>query len=99
MRTQGRRFITLIDTLYDHKVKLVCTAQGSPSKLFSNKIMTSDSDHTRQLMDDLQINQEDAVSYSIFTGEEELFAYDRTISRLYEMQSNEYIMNNNNNNN
>ena len=32
------------------------------------------------------------MSYSIFTGEEELFAYERTISRLYEMQSNEYIM-------
>lgn len=27
---------------------------------------------------------------SIFTGEEELFAYDRTVSRLSEMQTQEY---------
>ena len=29
-------------------------------------------------------------SASIFTGEEELFAFERTISRLTEMQSEEY---------
>lgn len=27
---------------------------------------------------------------SVFTGEEEMFAFDRTISRLYEMQKKEY---------
>jgi peroxisome-assembly ATPase len=30
------------------------------------------------------------ASASIFTGEEELFAFDRTVSRLSEMQTREY---------
>ena len=30
------------------------------------------------------------TSASVFTGEEEMFAFDRTISRLYEMQKKEY---------
>jgi protein AFG1 len=33
--------------------------------------------------------QEDA-SASIFTGDEEIFAFDRTVSRLSEMQTSEY---------
>lgn len=33
--------------------------------------------------------QENA-SASIFTGEEEIFAFDRTVSRLSEMQTGEY---------
>lgn len=42
-------------------------------------------------MDDLglKLNSEDAKA-SIFTGEEEQFAFDRTISRLSEMQRKEY---------
>jgi len=42
------------------------------------------------LMDDLGIKAEDAKSTSIFTGEEEIFAFDRTISRISEMQTKEY---------
>lgn len=34
--------------------------------------------------------QSDAESHSLFTGEEEMFAFDRTISRLVEMQTEEY---------
>lgn len=48
-------------------------------------------DDQRVLMDDLGIkmNSEEAKT-SIFTGEEELFAFDRTVSRLSEMQTKEY---------
>jgi len=43
------------------------------------------------LMDDLGISHKsEGAKASIFTGEEELFAFDRTISRLAEMQSKEY---------
>lgn len=50
-----------------------------------------DIDEQRKLMDDLgiEMNSSEAKT-SIFTGEEELFAFDRTISRLSEMQSKEY---------
>lgn len=45
----------------------------------------------RVLMDDLNIKVGDVnASSNIFTGEEELFAFDRTMSRLAEMQTPEY---------
>ncbi len=57
----ARRFINLVDALYNYKVKLVVSAQASPEDL-----------------------------YSAQTGNE-LFAFDRTASRLIEMQSIEYL--------
>lgn len=33
-RNEAKRFVTLIDTLYEHKTKLVCTAAASPDKLY-----------------------------------------------------------------
>lgn len=54
-----------------------------------NKELTPD-DH-RKLMDDLGIDMKSSEAQtSIFTGEEELFAFDRTVSRLSEMQTKEY---------
>ena len=47
-------------------------------------------DEDRSLMDDLGINMSEMSNTSIFTGEEELFASDRTVSRLAEMQTREY---------
>jgi hypothetical protein len=42
-------------------------------------------DNQRMLMDDLNLSTQD-LSSSIFTGEEELFAFQRAVSRLVEMQ-------------
>lgn len=44
------------------------------------------------LMDDLGLHgaQQETRSMSIFTGEEEIFAFDRTISRLAQMTTPEY---------
>lgn len=36
------------------------------------------------------IQKSDLAQSSIFTGEEELFAFERTVSRLTEMQTEEY---------
>lgn len=49
-------------------------------------------DAQRQLMDDLQISAKKDVEIkaNVFTGREEMFAFDRTISRLSEMQTEEY---------
>lgn len=48
-------------------------------------------DEHRALMDDLNIKVGDVNAQSnIFTGEEEMFAFDRTVSRLAEMQTPEY---------
>lgn len=60
-RNAAKRFITLIDTLYDEGIKLVMSAVGEPSGL-----------------------------YRAETGAE-AFEFDRTVSRLTEMQSEDYL--------
>jgi cell division protein ZapE len=58
-RNEAARFVTLIDALYEHKVKLIAIADGEPADL-----------------------------YHAGDGR---FEFDRTISRLMEMQSEDYM--------
>ncbi|RST88261.1 cell division protein ZapE [Aquibium carbonis] len=59
-RNEAKRFILLVDTLYDRKVRLVATAQAAPTELYRGRIGA------------------------------EAFEFDRTASRLIEMQSEEW---------
>ncbi|KAK6488608.1 AFG1 like ATPase a isoform X2 [Huso huso] len=89
-KTQARRFITLIDTFYDNKVRVVCLANGPLDRIFVHDRQGSDEESHRILMDDLGLCHDSASSLSIFTGEEEVFAFQRTVSRLTEMQTDQY---------
>lgn len=88
-KTQARRLITLVDALYDHKVRVVILADHPLEDIF---IHDGDYGHDEShiLMDDLGLKRDEASSLSIFSGEEEKFAFQRTLSRLTEMQTEEY---------
>jgi cell division protein ZapE len=58
-RDLAKRFATLIDALYERKVKLVCSAEGAPQEIYPRG--------------------------------DNAFAFERTVSRLMEMQSKEYL--------
>ena len=60
-RNEAKRFILLIDVLYDHHARLVMSAETTPEKLYEARKGT------------------------------EAFEFDRTASRLFEMQSAEYL--------
>lgn len=57
-RNEAKRFVTLIDTLYDRRIKLVVTAQTAPEGIYAHG--------------------------------DGSFEFARTVSRLHEMQSDEY---------
>ncbi|BDI61257.1 cell division protein ZapE [Qipengyuania nanhaisediminis] len=59
MRNEAARFVTLIDALYEHRVKLFATAQTRPEELYEEG--------------------------------DGSFEFERTVSRLNEMQSDEYM--------
>ncbi len=59
-RNEAARFVTLIDALYEHKVKLVCSAAVAPDALYPKGDGSA--------------------------------AFERTVSRLYEMQSDAYLV-------
>lgn len=58
-RNEAKRFVTLIDILYENNVKLFCSAQGLPEDLYP--------------------------------AGDGFFEFSRTVSRLHEMQSKEYL--------
>ncbi|XP_039916687.1 AFG1-like ATPase isoform X2 [Hirundo rustica] len=89
-RTQTRRFITLIDTFYEHKVRIICSAEAPLQSLFLVEHDSGQLQDNRVLMDDLDLSQDSAKGLSMFTGEEEIFAFQRTLSRLTEMQTEQY---------
>ena len=84
--------MTLIDTFYDQRVRVVCSAETAPEDLFHiNEEEIELSDSQKVLMDDLKVTQgSEQAAANIFTGSEEVFAFNRTVSRLCEMQTQTY---------
>ena len=124
-RDKARRFITLVDQLYNHRVRLISTAEVPISELFTGSAggapvpidleglefegeagkidelnpigVTANalpSDGVGGLARTGRVaadSRKQLVHDSLFTGEDEAFAFRRAISRLMEMQSQQYL--------
>ncbi|KNC98415.1 uncharacterized protein SPPG_06119 [Spizellomyces punctatus DAOM BR117] len=93
-RNEARRFITFIDTMYENKTRLLISADAEILELFTGDVPRVSEGSLvaaeRMLMDDLKLSPEQLTS-SIFTGSEEVFAFQRAVSRLIEMQSHQWL--------
>ncbi|KAF9057910.1 AFG1-like ATPase-domain-containing protein [Panaeolus papilionaceus] len=89
----ARRFITFIDACYESKTKLFVTSEVPVFQVFSDDPTNEAkhiSDHMRSVMDDLGLSNDVVGASSMFTGEEEVFAFARACSRLVQMGSKEW---------
>jgi len=91
-RDQARRFITFIDACYENKTKLFVSSEVPIFQVFSDDKgpIADDNHHMRSVMDDLGLLAEEVGSSSLFSGDEELFAFARCVSRLNEMGTKEW---------
>ncbi|KAI4377690.1 hypothetical protein MLD38_015277 [Melastoma candidum] len=87
-RTAAYRFVTLVDVMYENKARLVCTADGSPYELFERVVTIADA---RQMAPRTGSRSRRNDDLDLCVDNELGFAKDRTISRLTEMNSKEYL--------
>ncbi|NP_001020653.2 lactation elevated protein 1 homolog B [Danio rerio] len=90
MKDQARRFTTLIDNFYDQKVRVVMLADAPLDRLLDQGQMTGEEARDRLMLDELGLTDEASKRMTLFTADEEIFAFQRTVSRLAEMQTEQY---------
>ncbi|KAH7688237.1 ATPase AFG1-like protein [Dioscorea alata] len=87
-RTAAYRFVTLVDVMYENKAKLMCTAEASPVELFEKIVTIADAQKISPRTSSRSLKSDDL---DLCVDNELGFAKDRTISRLTEMNSREYL--------
>ncbi|XP_060770124.1 lactation elevated protein 1 homolog B isoform X4 [Neoarius graeffei] len=90
LKDQARRLITLIDILYDQKVRVVVLAEAPLYRLFDGGPMSGEEERDRLMLDELGLTNEAGKRLTLFTAKEEIFALQRMLSRLTEMQTKQY---------
>ncbi|XP_030523645.1 AFG1-like ATPase [Rhodamnia argentea] len=87
-RTAAYRFVTLVDVLYENKARLLCTAEGSPHEILDRIVTIADA---QQMSPRTSSRSRRSDNLDLCVDNELGFAKDRTISRLTEMNSKEYL--------
>ncbi|KAI4905384.1 hypothetical protein NFI96_016367 [Prochilodus magdalenae] len=90
LKDQVRRLITLVDIFYDQKVRVVVLAEAPLHCLFVGGPLSGEEERDRLMLDELGLTNESWKRLTLFTAEEEIFAFRRTLSRLTEMQTEKY---------
>lgn len=105
-RDQARRFITLVDELYNARCRLVCTAGAPPDDLFlgaeEGPLIDLESLQFETAVEGARLRRDvttpggvapvgAAPLEAILSGREEDFAFRRAVSRLIEMQTPGYL--------
>ncbi|GMH10835.1 hypothetical protein Nepgr_012676 [Nepenthes gracilis] len=107
IRDKARRFITLIDELYNHHCRLFCSAACSIDDLFQGteegtlfdmesfqfETETEGGKLRRDVLSEGSVGSggSPAGIISLLSGQEEMFAFRRAVSRLIEMQTPLYL--------
>ncbi|GAA6048025.1 hypothetical protein JCM3770_000154 [Rhodotorula araucariae] len=92
-KDQARRFILFVDAAYEARTKLFVLSGPPIAQVFSDERPAGAasngeiSAHQRAMMDDLGLSADVVGASSIFTGDEEVFAFARAVSRITEMGS------------
>lgn len=92
MINQIRRFITMIDTFYDQNTMVILGTEVPLEDLLDRGDVMSEDD-TKKIAD--QIQEVDIIGDAAYvparSNIDEIFAFDRTMSRLHEMQRADYL--------
>ncbi|KAJ2559594.1 ATPase, partial [Coemansia sp. RSA 1836] len=95
-RNEARRFITLIDALYESHSVLIMSSEDDIYNLFTGKCEVDGfRAETAQLTDSAhqsEVVSQDRFVATAYAGEEEMFAFQRAVSRLVEMSSRRWII-------
>ncbi|PKU66530.1 AFG1-like ATPase isoform X1 [Dendrobium catenatum] len=87
-RSAAYRFVTLVDVMYENKSRLLCTAETSPIELFEKIVTIADAQRMSPRSSSRSLKGDDL---DLCVDNELGFAKERTISRLTEMNSREYL--------
>uniref|UniRef100_A0ACD5W5D9 Uncharacterized protein n=1 Tax=Avena sativa TaxID=4498 RepID=A0ACD5W5D9_AVESA len=86
-RAAAYRFVTLVDVMYENKARLLCTAEASPIELFENIVTVAEARKSSPRSSRSRKSDDPDLCVDNELG----FAKDRTISRLTELNSREYL--------
>ncbi|KAK9369217.1 AFG1-like ATPase-domain-containing protein [Lipomyces kononenkoae] len=96
-KDRARRFITFLDAVYESHGKLVATSAVPFSEILvddRHDLGAAPNEMDRDMLDmvgEMGVNHDSLKNLTLFTGDEEVFAFARALSRLQQMSSAQWV--------